>query len=297
MSNFKFKTRLSERIGKDSFFSTSADFPQILELRLEQIAPNPDQPRKTFSMDSLVELAASIDRHGLIQPITVQRLPGDEDQYLLVAGERRYRACELLERESIPAILTNGDPEEIGLIENIQREELNPLEEVEAMVRMMDRHHYTQEQLGQIVGKSQAAISKGFSLLSLPEIIKIEYRQMPTVGKWMLIEIAQRPSEDEQLATWQAIRSGQYTTVKSLKADRLRRKAPRPSPPERVVVRAGRHFIKSLESLGSLGLTHLSMDTYQELTVLRDDIAILLERLKPGEQNGDSDSSSANDPL
>ena len=125
---------------------TAADRPRIVEIDLHDLHPNPDQPRKTFSEESLIELAASIERHGLIQPITVKRL--DSGTYLLVAGERRFRAFERLGRPTIPAIVTTGDAEEIALIENIQREDLNPLEEAEALARMMDRHRYTQEQLG-----------------------------------------------------------------------------------------------------------------------------------------------------
>ena len=279
MSKTKFKTPLSARMGNNIFFSTSLDFPQILELRLEQIVPNPDQPRKTFSIESLGELAASIERHGLIQPITVRHLESEDNQYLLVAGERRYRAFEQLGRETIPAILTTGDPEEIGLIENIQREDLNPLEEVDAMVRMMERHHYTQEQLGQIVGKSQAAISKTLGLLSLPEIIKTEYREAPTIGKWMLIEIAQRTSEAEQLAAWHAVRTGQYSTVKALKSARLSRRPTVPAPPEIFAMKAGQRFVKSLEDLKNPDPLPLSDPTYRELVALSDRISLLLKSL------------------
>lgn len=287
MSPAKFTTPLSERMKKDVFFATSADFPQILELRLDQIVPNPHQPRKTFSADSLAELAASIERHGLIQPITVQRLDGEENRYLLVAGERRYRAFEHLGRPSIAAILTTGDAEEIGLIENIQREDLNPLEEAEAMERMLERHRYTQEQLGQIVGKSQAAISKSLSLLTLPDDLKTACRQKPNVGKWMLIEIAQIADTEAQRATWKAVESGQLPTVKAIKQARLNRAPAVPTPPDVFAVKAGRRFLKALEDLETPHPIPLDAATYQELVNLRQGIEALLERLEPGFGNPD----------
>ena len=197
---------------------TAADRPRIVEIDLHDLHPNPDQPRKAFSEESLIELAASIERHGLIQPITVKRL--DDGTYLLVAGERRFRAFERLGRSTIPAIVTTGDAEEISLIENIQREDLNPLEEAEALARMMNRHRYTQEQLGQVVGKSQAAVSQVLGLLNLPETIKVEYRAAPRSSKSLLVEIAAMKSEAEQLRLWAAIKDGRIASVKAARTAR-----------------------------------------------------------------------------
>lgn len=281
MSAPKFSTPLSQRMKKDVFFATSEDFPQILELRLEQIVPNPDQPRKTIPAESLAELAASIDRHGLIQPITVRRLDEEEDRYLLVAGERRFRAFEQLGRLAIPAILTTGNVEEISLIENIQREDLNPLEEAEAMGRMMDRHRYTQEQLGQIVGKSQAAVSKSLNILTLPDDIKEACRITPNLSKWMLIEIAQISNLETQRTLWQAVQSGQIPSVKALKETRLNRTPSTPTPTDVFAVKAGRRFLKALEDLETPHPIPLSPDTYQELVTLRQAIATLVDGLTP----------------
>ena len=111
---------------KDFFFGTSPDLPKIVEVNLSEVHPNPDQPRKTFDETKLRELAASIERQGLLQPIIVQKRAAGEGGYLLVAGERRFRAHQLLEKVTIPAILTEGNPDEIALIENIQREDLTP---------------------------------------------------------------------------------------------------------------------------------------------------------------------------
>lgn len=281
MSNTKFTTAIGDRIKKDMFFGTSADFPQIIELKLTQIAPNPDQPRKTFQEESLAELADSIQQHGLIQPITVKHHDEDDDTYLLVAGERRFRAFERLGRDTIPAIITTGNAEEIALIENIQREDLNPLEEAEALERMMERHRYTQEQLGQIIGKSQANVSKALGILTLPETIKAEYRTQPLIGKWVLIEIARMKSEADQLAAWNAVKEGHLTTVKTVKAARLVHK---PTSPETLVVTAmknGKRFLKSLDDLKNPQRVALTDQDYRALDALKNEIVALLAAITP----------------
>ena len=281
MSQPKFTTALGDRMKKDLFFGTSADFPQIIELKLTQIVPNPDQPRKTFQEESLAELADSIKQHGLIQPITVQHRDEEADTYLLVAGERRFRAFERLGRDTIPAIITTGNAEEIALIENIQREDLNPLEEAEALERMMERHRYTQEQLGQIIGKSQANVSKALGILTLPETIKAEYRTQPLIGKWVLIEIARMKSEADQLAAWNAVKEGHLTTVKTVKAARLVHK---PTSPETLVVTAmknGKRFLKSLDDLKNPQRVALTDQDYRALDTLKNEIVALLAAITP----------------
>jgi ParB family chromosome partitioning protein len=281
MSQPKFTTALGDRMKKDLFFGTSADFPQIIELKLTQIVPNPDQPRKTFQEESLAELADSIKQHGLIQPITVQHRDEEADTYLLVAGERRFRAFERLGRDTIPAIITTGNAEEIALIENIQREDLNPLEEAEALERMMERHRYTQEQLGQIIGKSQANVSKALGILTLPETIKAEYRTQPLIGKWVLIEIARMKSEADQLAAWNAVKEGHLTTVKTVKAARLVHK---PTSPETLVVTAmknGKRFLKSLDDLNNPQRVALTDQDYRALDTLKNEIVALLAAITP----------------
>src|SRR5512143_1573075 len=113
---------------EDHLFGTTRGVPRIIELDLAEIHTNPDQPRKTFDEEALQELAASIERHGLIQPITVKKLE-DGQGYLLVAGERRLRAHEKLGLSRIVALVTKGDADEIALVENLQRQDLDPLEE------------------------------------------------------------------------------------------------------------------------------------------------------------------------
>lgn len=141
---------------------------QITELKIEQILPNRDQPRKQMAEDRLGELAASIQEHGIVQPIVVRQLEGGN--YQIVAGERRWRACLQLHMDSIPAIIKDYNEQEaleIALIENIQREDLNPLEEARAYKLLIEEHDLTQEALSARVGKSRSFIANMLRLLNL----------------------------------------------------------------------------------------------------------------------------------
>ena len=140
----------------------------LLRLPLGRIEPNPDQPRKTFSAESIAELAESIRRHGLIQPIIVEFT--GEGRYMIVAGERRWRAADAAGLREIPVIVRNFSPErrlEIALIENVQREDLNPVEEAEAYKGLMELTHCTQEEVADKVGKSRPAVANALRLLRL----------------------------------------------------------------------------------------------------------------------------------
>lgn len=201
----------SLRRGKENLFGKTADFVRTIEIDLDHLRPNPDQPRQRFSEASLRELADSIQQHGLINPITVTPDPerGD-DHYLVVAGERRYRAFQLLQRTAISAIVTSGNPDEIALIENIQREDLNPLEEAEALERLSARYKYTQQELGQVVGKARTTVNEILKLTSLPEEIKAWCRTSDT-PRSVLLELTRAPDQAAQFALWEALKDGALT--------------------------------------------------------------------------------------
>lgn len=137
-------------------------------LPLSSLRPNPDQPRKRFSEESIDELADSIRRHGLLQPLIVESAgPGD---YIIVAGERRFRAAGRAGLSEIPAIvktLSNDKRLQVSLIENIQREDLNPMEEAEAYKSLMDLAGYTQEQVAEAVGKNRSTVANALRLTRL----------------------------------------------------------------------------------------------------------------------------------
>lgn len=137
---------------------------------LSEITPNPDQPRRNFKAEELQELADSIKVHGVLQPIIVAEKP--DGGYILVAGERRYRASKLLNLPSIPALVKTFEGEqqlEVALIENIQRAELNALEEAFAYQRLIEEFGLTQQQVAEKVGKSRPAVANTIRLLTLPE--------------------------------------------------------------------------------------------------------------------------------
>lgn len=141
-------------------------------LRLSQIEPDKNQPRKFFDEKALEELAASIKEHGLIQPIIVSAL-GD-DRYRIIAGERRWRACRLAGLEEVPALVrdyTEQKISEVSLIENLQREDLNPIEEALGYRNLMELYGMTQEKIAETVSKSRSAIANTLRLLTLPEQI------------------------------------------------------------------------------------------------------------------------------
>lgn len=260
---------------RDFFFGASPDLPKIVEISLSEIHPNPDQPRKTFDEVKLQELAWSIERQGLLQPIIVQKWVSDHASYLLVAGERRFRAHQLLQKATIPAIITAGNPDEIALIENLQREDLNPLEEAEALERMMDRYHYTQEELGKVIGKAQNTVSEVLRLNMLPSVIKDEYRtsDIRAVSKSAMIELTRIKGDELQRATWEAMKQGRWT-VRDARNAKRRRGSPAPDR----VIEAGRAFVRRVEAMTVIGT-----DQYQELCVLSTLLQYQLERLRPSD--------------
>jgi len=198
--------------------SSRSGTPRVIEVKLKDLHPNPNQPRKVFDPAGLRELARSIERHGLLNPITVADNPAGAG-YIIVAGERRYRAHELLKRNTIPAIRTGSSPDEIALIENIQREDLSPLEEAEALARLKEQHGYTQAQLADIVGKARATITNILGLNRLHEQIKQECSTSNIASKSLLIELSKIKDRDEQLKLWKKTKRG-LATVKSTRAKR-----------------------------------------------------------------------------
>jgi ParB family chromosome partitioning protein len=138
-------------------------------LPVAQLTPSPLQPRKTFTPETLEELASSIREKGVLQPILVR--PKGEDAYEIIAGERRWRAAQMAGVHEIPVIvreLTDGQVLEAALIENIQREDLNPVEEARAFKALIDRFSHTQDALSRVVGKSRSHIANALRLLNLP---------------------------------------------------------------------------------------------------------------------------------
>jgi len=176
-------------------------------IEIDQILDNPHQPRQYFDEEALAELAQSISQKGIIQPIVVRR--DESGQVILVAGERRLRAAKMVGLESVPAILTKGNPLEISLIENLQRENLKPLEEAEAFAEMIKEYNYTQDKLALVIGKAKSTVSETLSLNKLPAVIKEEVRRAEQYPRRLLVEIAKQGTEDKMVALFEAAKSGQ----------------------------------------------------------------------------------------
>ncbi len=156
--------------GLDSLFNDNAvDQGSVNELDINEIEPNRDQPRKEFDQQALNELADSIATHGLLQPIVVR--PMSNLRYQIVAGERRWRASRIAGLERVPVIIREmSDMEcmELAMIENLQREDLNPVEEALGYRQLIDSYSMTQDEVAQAVGKSRPAVANALRLLSLP---------------------------------------------------------------------------------------------------------------------------------
>ena len=173
----------------------------IVELEIAKIDNNPNQPRKTFDPTALDELAQSIKLYGVIQPILVTPRG---DRYLIVAGERRFRASKLAEKKTIPAIikdLSESEVKEIALLENIQRQDLNPIETARGMKELMDEYGWTQETLSERLGKSRPNIANTLRLLTLcPEVIDLIEKGKLSAGHARSLVVVTNPEVQIKLA-------------------------------------------------------------------------------------------------
>ena len=155
------------------FQQSSKSVEKIIELDIEEISPNKDQPRHEFDQEKLKELAQSIKQHGILQPIIVT-FKENPDHYRIIAGERRWRAARIAGLKTIPAIIRDVEDHLIiqhSIIENIQRENLNPVEEANAFYDLMSQYNMTQEELAKTLGKSRSAVANTLRLKNLPEEI------------------------------------------------------------------------------------------------------------------------------
>lgn len=159
-----------DSIFADNYIEVATKEEGIQTLRISQVEPKADQPRKYFDEEALLELSDSIKRHGLLQPIIVRE--SSAGYYQIIAGERRWRASKLAGLTEIPAIVMQADAleaAEIAIIENIQREDLNPYEEATAYASLIEQYGLTQEEVSEKVGKSRSAVANTMRLLDLPE--------------------------------------------------------------------------------------------------------------------------------
>jgi ParB family chromosome partitioning protein len=166
------KSRRALGRGLDALIPAAESKAGAAEIPIVHVSPNPHQPRQAISEDSLADLVASIREHGVIQPLVVTQVG---DDYQLIAGERRWRAAQLAGLTTVPAIIKETTPQqmlELALVENVQRADLNPLEEAGAYRQLMDEFGLTQEEVAERVGKSRTAVANTVRLLRLPDDIQ-----------------------------------------------------------------------------------------------------------------------------
>lgn len=188
---------------------------EIKNIPIELIRPNTYQPRKHFNQESLDELTESIKTYGILQPISI-RLNGN-NHYELIAGERRLRAAELAGLKEIPAIIinvTDGDSAALALIENLQREDLNYIEEAEGYENLIKDHSYTQEQLASIIGKKQSTIANKLRILRLTDNVKSKLLEFSLTERHARA-LLKLPDEDIQLKILDRIKEKGYTVKRT----------------------------------------------------------------------------------
>jgi ParB family transcriptional regulator, chromosome partitioning protein len=255
------------------------NLPRIVEVELTNLRPNPDQPRTDFNAASIQDLAASIQQHGMIQPIAVMKdpqYPDDPARFLIVAGERRYRAWQLLGRETMPAVITAGDPAEIALIENIQRENLHPLDEARGLANLMQKHGYTQEDVSRVVAKSRPSVNELLRLTTLAQTIQQECRTFD-IPKSTLVALARIETEEEQLALWRRVKHSGMTVretravQKGTSISRARRGLTEKA------LNTGKEFVQQLEKVATQDVP-LAQSQLRELQALREQIQMLLDQ-------------------
>jgi len=162
------------RPAEDTDGSVAAPAPDV-RIAIEKVHPNPEQPRRSFDTEALDDLAASVREHGIIQPLIVRPSSREPGNYEIVAGERRWRAAQIAQLHEVPILVRDFNDQEVlevAIIENVQRADLNPIEEAAGYRQLMDRFGHTQDELSRALGKSRSHIANQVRLLSLPEDVQ-----------------------------------------------------------------------------------------------------------------------------
>lgn len=265
----------------------------VIEIETGLIDANPNQPRKNFDPTALRELADSIAMHGVIMPIVVNK---KGDRFMIIAGERRWRASKLAGKVTIPAIVkdySERQVKEISLIENLQREDLNPIEAANAMKQLMDEYDITQEDLAERIGKSRSAIANTLRLLTLqPEVIDLvsngalsqgHARALITLPRAEQVSIA-RKAVEKRLSVReveQAVKDYYNPPEEAKKAKKARQEALMSVELKDLIVRMQRGFGTKVSAIGNDKKGRIYIDYYN-----RDDldrISALLDKI--GEDN------------
>src|SRR5215813_2096090 len=206
-----FRSTRSEETHPIENFTSDVDPNKILNLPVHSISSNPAQPRKHFDEEPLASLTESLKEQGLLQPVVVRKADSGNG-FVLIAGERRWRAAQAAGWKKIPALVRNdADPLELALIENLQRQDLNPLEEAEALLNLKEQRDLTDETLARIIGKRRSTVTEILTLNNLVESIKRECRTSDKYTKSILLPVVRQPTQEDQVVLWEAIKKGQLS--------------------------------------------------------------------------------------
>jgi ParB family chromosome partitioning protein len=260
---------------------SSAPGSGLAELPVDQISPNPYQPRKTFNEASIEELSRSVREHGIVQPLVVTKI-GD-NKYRLIAGERRFRAAQKAGLTHVPAVIkekmTDSDVLQVALIENIQREDLNPIEEAYAYHQLHEEFGLTQEEISKQVGKERSTVANFLRLLRLPDSVKklLASGQL-SMGHARAILAVESAKKQEQLAD-RVVRRGLNVRQTEMLAAERSPKAERPEKEKDIFTRdAEEKLMRALRSRVEIdrrrrgGVIHVRFGSEDELIRLVDEM-------------------------
>lgn len=257
----------------------------VRQIPIAQIGMNPDQPRKTFTAEDLADLSASIKEKGVLQPILLRSVKNRPYMYEIVAGERRYRASKMAGLSEIPALVKNladNNAMEIALIENVQRENLNPIEEAAAYVNLMNKCEYTMEDVSHLIGKSESYIRNLVRLNGLPASVKKMVEQGAlSASHARAITVAEDPEKVareiiEQKLSVADTEKRMKNVARSGKNRKFTNKTMDAKIVKELTQRAGRALsatVKITERRGGAGVITINFDTRAQLNEIVDKIA------------------------
>jgi len=249
---------------------------KLYDISIIDFRPDPNQPRKVFDEAALTELTDSLKKHGILQPLLF--LPGEQGYLTVVSGERRLAAAKNAGILTIPAMMVDGNPAEIALVENLIRQDLTAVEEAEALQRLMNEQNYNQEQLAGVINKARTTLNEILSLNRLPLLIRDECRGDRSVSRRTLVEIARRKQERGMLSAWEKYKE----MVKKQQEGRKKVEKIPPTPPE-----LKKWFDKTRGKITDVDAVDWSEDdriaVNESLTALREAIDVFLNPEAAGE--------------
>ena len=253
----------------------------LMQLRIDQIAPNPFQPRKSFNESSIEELARSVAEHGIVQPLVVTRAG---DRYKLIAGERRFRAAQKAGLQSVPVIVKEmtgeGEELQVALIENIQREDLNPIEEALAYHQLHEEFGLTQEEIAKRVGKERSTVANFLRLVKLPDAVKklLAAGQL-SMGHARALLAVDSAKKQEQLAERVVRKNLNVRQTEMLAAENSPKTADRPEKEKDVFTRDAEDKLQrtlrakvEIDRKRRGGVVHIRFSSEEELIRLVDEL-------------------------